>query len=503
MEVSMSLVISVSDSVPSDVDAVAFAVFSDLSSFSEHSIESVAATNRGFGGALAETMVSAEASGQLAIAVGLGAREKSLDAEDVRRIGAALAGAAKKCTSLAIELSGIASTQLSAVEVARALGEGAGLASYHFDRFKTEATKDRLERVIVVSSAPGLADAASAANAVVEVVSLCRDLVNTPAGDLSPSDFASIAEDVAARVGLGIEVFKKDKITEERLGGLLGVAAGSAQPPRFVRLSYEPEGVTNPPTVALVGKGITFDSGGLSIKPASSMMTMKDDMSGAAAVLSTMAACGRLGVKVRVLGYMPLTENMPGDAATRPGDILRIRNGKTIEVLNTDAEGRLVLADALSLAVEEQPDAIIDLATLTGACVVALGKEIAGLLGNDDALIAAVERAGAAAGEALWELPIPAGYHDHIDSDVADMKNIGATGQAGSLSAALLLQEFVGEVPWVHLDIAGPAFTEKNKHYVRKGGTGFGVRTLLALLDDYEPLGRGASGDAKGIRVLR
>jgi leucyl aminopeptidase len=233
------------------------------------------------------------------------------------------------------------------------------------------------------------------------------------------------------------------------------------------------------------------------------MMTMKDDMSGAAAVLSTMAACGRLGVKVRVIGYMPLTENMPGDAATRPGDILRIRNGKTIEVLNTDAEGRLVLADALSLAVEEAPDAIIDLATLTGACVVALGKEIAGVLGNDDELIAAVERAGALAGEALWELPVPSGYHDHIDSDIADMKNIGATGQAGSLSAALLLQEFVGEVPWVHLDIAGPAFAEKNKHYVRKGGTGFGVRTLLELLHSYQPLGRAVLGDAKGIKVLR
>ena len=499
----MSLVISVSESVPSDVDAVAFAVFSDLSSDSGRHVEQVAATNRGFSGALAETLVSAESSGQLAIAVGLGAREKSLDGEDLRRVGAALAGVAKKCTSLAVDLSGIASSQLTSDQVVRALGEGVGLASYHFDRFKSEASKDRLERVIIVAAEKGLDAAAGAANAVVEVVTLCRDLVNTPAGDLSPNDFASIAEDVAKRVGLGIEVYKKEKITEERLGGLLGVAAGSAQPPRFVRLSYEPEGVANPPTVALVGKGITFDSGGLSIKPAGSMMTMKDDMSGAAAVLSTMAACGRLGVKVRVIGYMPLTENMPGDAATRPGDVLRIRNGKTIEVLNTDAEGRLVLADALSLAVEEQPDAIIDLATLTGACVVALGKEIAGLLGNDDVLIAAVERAGEAAGEALWELPIPSGYHDHIDSDVADMKNIGATGQAGSLSAALLLQEFVADVPWVHLDIAGPAFAEKNKHYVRKGGTGFGVRTLLELLDSYEPLGRAASGDAKGIRVLR
>jgi leucyl aminopeptidase len=499
----MSLAISVSDSVPSDVDATAFGVFSDLTSAGAQNVESVSAKNRGFGGGLAETLVSADPSGHLVIAVGFGARDGSLDGEDVRRIGAAVASAAKKCVSVAIEVDGIGSSQLSGDAIVRALGEGAGLAAYHFDRFKSEATKDRLERLVLVSAARGAEEAVAAASAVVEVVSLCRDLVNTPAGDLSPSDFASIAEDIAGRVGLGIEVFKEDKISEERLGGLLGVAAGSAEPPRFVRLSYEPEGVLDPPTVALVGKGITFDSGGLSIKPAGSMMTMKDDMSGAAAVLSTMAACGRLGVKVRVIGYMPLTENMPGDAATRPGDILRIRNGKTIEVLNTDAEGRLVLADALSLAVEEAPDAIIDLATLTGACVVALGKEIAGVLGNDDELIAAVERAGALAGEALWELPVPSGYHDHIDSDIADMKNIGATGQAGSLSAALLLQEFVGEVPWVHLDIAGPAFAEKNKHYVRKGGTGFGVRTLLELLHSYQPLGRAVLGDAKGIKVLR
>jgi len=383
------------------------------------------------------------------------------------------------------------------------VAEGIGLASYRFDRFKSEATKDRLERAVLVSRADSAAEGIAQAAAVVEVVGLCRDLVNTPAGDLSPKDFARIAKEVAESTGLGIEVLKLDKIRAERLGGLLGVAAGSAEPPRFVRLAYVPEDVTDPVTVALVGKGITFDSGGLSIKPANSMMAMKDDMSGAAAVLSTMAACGRLGVQVRVLGYLPLTENMPGDAATRPGDVLRIRNGKTIEVLNTDAEGRLVLADALSLAVEDAPDAIIDLATLTGACVVALGKEIAGILGNDDELIAAVERAGESVGEALWELPVPAGYREHIDSDVADMKNIGANGQAGSLSAALLLQEFVGEVPWVHLDIAGPAFSDKNKHYVRKGGTGFGVRTLLELLSNYQPLGRAVQGAAKGIRVLR
>jgi leucyl aminopeptidase len=199
---------------------------------------------------------------------------------------------------------------------------------------------------------------------------------------------------------------------------------------------------------------------------------------------------------------MPLTENMPSGTATKPGDVLKIRNGKTIEVLNTDAEGRLVLADALSLASEAKPDAIIDLATLTGACIVALGSNIAGVLGNDDGLIAQVLAAGRRAGEALWPLPLPLGYHSHIESEIADMKNIGATGQAGSISAALLLERFVGDVPWAHLDIAGPARSEEDRGLVRKGGTGFGVRTLISLLESYEPSGGVVREKAEGITVL-
>ena len=502
MEEEMTITISVAETVPTEVGASAFAVFADLSVPSGRVLSS-GAEARGFSGAIAETLVESDPSGRLLIAVGIGARDRVLDREDLRRIGAAVAVAAKRSLSLAIDVTGLAVRGLGIADVVRAVGEGAGLASYNFDTFKSEPTKDRLARVLLVTTDEGAEVGAAQASAVVQAVALCRDLVNTPAGDLSPRAFAKVAARVAEEAGLGIEVFKASRIRQERMGGLLGVAAGSAEPPRFVRLSYVPEGADDAPTVALVGKGITFDSGGLSIKPANSMMTMKDDMSGAAAVLATMSACASLAVKVHVIGYMPLTENMPGDAATRPGDVLRVRNGKTIEVLNTDAEGRLVLADALSLAVEASPDAIIDLATLTGACVVALGKEIAGLLGNDDDLIAAVEGASVRAGEPLWQLPIPSGYRDHIESDVADMKNIGATGQAGSLSAALLLQEFVSTVPWVHLDIAGPAFSEKQKHYVKKGGTGFGVRTLLELLSDYTALGRPASGEAKGIRVLR
>ena len=236
--------------------------------------------------------------------------------------------------------------------------------------------------------------------------------------------------------------------------------------------------------MVLVGKGITFDSGGLSIKSVDGMMTMKTDMSGAAAVLATMSALRDLQVDVRVVGIMPTTENMPGGRAIKPGDVLRARNGKTIEVLNTDAEGRLVLADGLSLAAEERPDAIVDVATLTGACVVALGRQIAGLMGNDDRLVARVKDASERSGEQVWHLPLPDDYRRQIDSEVADIKNVGSSGQAGALAAGLFLREFVGQVPWAHLDIAGPAFAESAPPapYLPSGGTGFGVRTLLRYL---------------------
>ena len=286
--------------------------------------------------------------------------------------------------------------------------------------------------------------------------------------------------------GVSVEVWDEERIVAERLGGLLGVARGSAQPPRLVRVEYQPadpvEVDGRVPHLVLVGKGITFDSGGLSLKTASGMETMKTDMGGAAAVMCAVDAAVAMGARIRISAIAPLTENMPGGSATKPGDVLTTRNGKTIEVLNTDAEGRLVLADGLALAVEADPDAIVDVATLTGAAVVALGKEIAGLLGNDDILIGQVRAAGERVGEALWPLPLPDDYRSHIESEIADMRNVGRPGQAGATSAAMLLREFVGEVPWAHLDIAGPARSDENQRYLSKGGTGFGVRTLVALI---------------------
>jgi len=374
---------------------------------------------------------------------------------------------------------------------AAAVAEGAALAVYRYDEFRTGESPGQPNVLVIAAAAAGDAaglDAGIARGArIAESVCVARDLVNEPPSSLTPARFAEFfAERMAAVPGLSVEVWDEERIVAERLGGLLGVARGSVVPPRMVRVDYHPadpiEVDGRVPHLALVGKGITFDSGGLSLKTAGGMETMKTDMGGAAAVLCAVDAAAALGSRIRITALAPLTENMPSGSATKPGDVLTARNGKTIEVLNTDAEGRLVLADGLSLAVESGADAIVDLATLTGAAVVALGKEIAGLLGNDGALIGQVQAAGERAGEPLWPLPLPDDYRTHIDSEIADMRNVGRPGQAGTISAALLLREFVGTVPWAHLDIAGPSRSDENHRYLAKGGTGFGVRTLVALV---------------------
>ncbi len=269
------------------------------------------------------------------------------------------------------------------------------------------------------------------------------------------------------------------------MGGLLGVNRGSQQPPRFIELCYAPEGARL--SLALVGKGITFDSGGLSLKTAAGMTNMKDDMGGAAAILGAMSAISAVAPKVKVTAYIPSTDNMTGGDATRVGDVLRARNGKTIEVLNTDAEGRLILADGLAMASEAKPDAIIDMATLTGAVEVALGGKVAGLLGSNGAWVDQVRDAAARTGERVWELPMIDDYRPHLDSEVADIKNIGKVGQAGTIVAALFLREFVAEgIPWAHVDIAGTAWTETDDVETTRGATGYGVRLLLELARTFK-----------------
>ncbi|HEY5026400.1 MAG TPA: leucyl aminopeptidase [Acidimicrobiales bacterium] len=415
-------------------------------------------------------------------------------ASALRRGAAALVRAGGKSGAAVLILpASLAEGVGSGRAAVQAVVEGAVLAAYRFVSHKSDGEGGGVERFVVAGAGLDAAEAAEGARrggVVADAVGLARDLVNEPPSSLTPTRFAEAAEDHAAgRAGVTVEIWDEQRIVDERLGGLLGVARGSAEPPRLLKISYEPRDPLTVdgrvPHVILVGKGITFDSGGLSLKTPDGMTTMKTDMSGAAAVLAAVSACGELGVRVRVTAIAPTTENMPGGRATKPGDVLTIRNGRTIEVLNTDAEGRLVLADGLSLAAELEPDAIIDLATLTGACVVALGMSIAGVFGSDDTLIGRVRAASDRAGEGTWTLPLPEEYKSHIDSEIADMKNVGKGGQAGAISAALLLAEFVGDVPWVHLDIAGPARSDEDNGILTKGGTGFGVRTLLELLENY------------------
>jgi len=350
---------------------------------------------------------------------------------------------------------------------------------------KSEPARHPFETLLVVApdgtlGESGVAEAVRRGVVVGESVNLARDLVNTPPAEKTPTLLAARARDVATEGGIGVEVWDRERAAAERFGGLLGVAAGSDEPPAFLTLDLRRGG--DSPTLALVGKGVTFDSGGLSLKPSASMEDMKSDMTGAAVVLATMSAVARLGLAVNLRGYLVLTENMTGGKALKLGDVLTMRNGKTVEVLNTDAEGRLILADALSYAAESRPDRLLDLATLTGACVVALGTKVAGLFANDDAFARDLAAACLATGERAWRLPLDADYKEQIKSTVADLKNVGERW-GGAVTAAKFLQEFVGEGAWIHLDIAGPSWSDSDSATRDAGGTGCFVRTLVTLIE--------------------
>jgi leucyl aminopeptidase len=371
-------------------------------------------------------------------------------------------------------------------EVLAAAAEGFLLAGYRFDRYRAERNGTRAERLTLVGEAvprPGEMRALiDGVTAVATQVAAARDLVNEPPSVATPTFLADHARALAkATPGLEVEVWDPKRIAKEKLTGLLAVARGSHEEPRFITLRYAGEGAGR--RIALIGKGITFDSGGLSLKPAKSMETMKYDMAGGAAVLGAVAAAAALRLRVDVTAYVPATDNLPGQRAQKPGDVIRFANGKTVEVLNTDAEGRLILADALILASRSKPDAIIDLATLTGAARVALGTLYAGLLGNDQALADGLLAASRRSGEPLWQLPLVREYRDDLRSPIADLKNVGGGGEGGTIVAALFLEEFVASgVPWAHLDIAGPAFAEKDLPHASRGATGYGVRLLVEYL---------------------
>ncbi|MDE0187510.1 MAG: leucyl aminopeptidase [bacterium] len=393
------------------------------------------------------------------------------DHETVRRASAVAYRAAPRTESLVTTLH-----QVSTPGALAATVEGALLAGYRYENYRSEKSDRPLAEVRLAAPLPSdWADTAERARIVAEAVAHVRDWVNQTGLDQGPADLAASMSEVATKAGMTVEVWDEKKLEEEGMGGILSVGRGSHRPPRLVRLVGPGEG----PKLTLVGKGITFDTGGLSLKSPTMMENMKTDMAGAAAAAAAGAAISRLGLGVRVEVLAALAENMPGGRASRPGDVFRARNGKTVEVMNTDAEGRLVLSDALSLGVEGSPDLMVDLATLTGACKIALGLEIAGLFGTEDARTA-VGEAAEAAGEKVWPLPLPPEYRKLLDSPVADMKNTG--GQWGSaITAALVLKEFTGDVPWAHLDVAGPARSAKKEHYISEGGTGFGVRTLVEL----------------------
>lgn len=477
----MTVTFSVLRSAPSNADLVVLGVYSDADADKPNDLDWSAIEARGFERKHGQfTIVGQQGKGKTLLALlGLGERAK-LDATAMRKAGAALAKAARKHKTIATPMFDDLPSTLDGVAAAQAFAEGVVLGLYGFERYKSESKPAAVERVVAVSNQRNLAPALHLGAQIGQAVNFARDLVNEPGGTLTPREMAARGGAASKKAGLKVTVHDEAAIKRLRLGGLLGVNRGSTQPPRFVQIEYKPAGRPKG-TLAFVGKGLTFDSGGLSIKTAQGMMTMKCDKAGAAAVFGAMSALPLVKPKCRVLAFIPITDNMLGGDATRPGDVLKIRNGKTVEVLNTDAEGRLILADALSLASEAKPDAIVDLATLTGACMIALGPSIAGLMGNSDSFSAEVQAVADSAGERMWRLPLPSDYKKQIESGVADLKNMGGP-YGGSITAGLFLQEFVASgIDWVHLDIAAPAFLEAEDGEHPKGGTGFGVRTLIEL----------------------
>lgn len=468
-----------------DIEAVVVAVFSDRMDDDGSGLDWAFLAAIGFSGEVGETATVRDDDGTPVVVVGLGAFAE-VSTVEIRRAAGAAARSARRYGRIGLRLLDyFEDGELDVRAVAQAVAEGFVLGSYSFDSWRSESEPSLIEEVLVDGKGgKRVKDALDRGVVVGEATSLARDLVNEPGGSLTPRAFVERILEACDGPATRVTVLDQVDIEAARLGGLLGVNRGSTEPPRFVEISYAPEGAKS--SLALVGKGITFDSGGLSLKPSEGMRTMKCDMGGAAAVVGAMSVLGTLAPRVNVTAYLPLTDNMPGPDAMRVGDVLTIRDGTTVEVLNTDAEGRLVLADALSRATEDEPDAIVDLATLTGACVVALGNDMAGLMGHHEGFLETVRAAGERAGESIWTLPLPDSLKESLESPIADLKNISGDRAAGTLVAGLFLENFVGEgIPWAHLDIAGPAFTDSGDHLRSKGGTGFGVATLIELVTNF------------------
>ena len=424
------------------------------------------------------------------LVVGLG-KQKKLSLEQVRQFAGTAAKALRSRGFKRMALPMISGQPIGSPEVAaQALAEGALLGLYRYDKLRQLPKHEKSRRIdaitLVVERAGDVAAATRAADkaeAVAEAVSLARDWINGPSNIVTPTFLANQARAIARQARCSCTVIPFARLRRLGFGGIVGVAQGSAHPAQFIVLDYRPARAKK--TFALCGKGITFDSGGISIKPAAKMEQMKYDMSGAAAVLATIKAAAALKLPARVVGIVAATENLPSGTAQKPGDVLKTLSGKTVEVINTDAEGRLVLADCLHYAKRYKPDCVVDLATLTGACVVALGQEAIGLMTKDERLAARLNQAGKTTHERVWRLPLWDEYRPLLKSDIADIKNVTDTGQAGTITAGKFLEEFAEGLPWAHLDIAGTAWADKDRPYVPKGAVAVGIRLLIELMEKW------------------
>ncbi len=419
------------------------------------------------------------------VVAGLG-KEKELDISRIRGVSAEACRLLRKAgvQRVATIAHGAGLGGIDAQKSSQAVTEGSILGLYTFHKHQTKGPEHKeIEELLIVErdegKLPDMERGCATGRIMAQATNLARDMANEPANCMTPSDMAEMARGIARDWGLECQILEKGDMEQQGMGALLGVSQGSAQPPKLIVLSYR-GGDPSKSALGLVGKGVTFDSGGISIKPSEGMGDMKGDMAGGAAVIAAMRAIGELKPKINVTAVIPATENLPSGTALKPGDILRAMNGKSIEVMNTDAEGRLILADALSYARKLELSPLIDVATLTGACHIALGDFCTGAFGNDQQLVKRVIEAGEEAGERIWQMPMYEEYKEQNKSDVADIKNTG-NRWGGAITAAQFLAEFAGETPWVHLDIAGTSRTEKERAFLVKGATGVGVRTLVNL----------------------
>ena len=471
--------------------------------------------DQALGGSLAELSRSGEFQGKLnqtvllhtqgripskrVLLVGLGKR-KDARLDSLRQ---AMGSAVKRVrqagvTSFSAPLQSLALSGISRLDLAQAMVEGAILGAYRFTAYRSTSDEDakELQQMTLLpsngDSMDDLREGAERGRIVAEAAAYVRDLCNHPANVITPSRLAMEAKTIAKERGVQVTVLERREMEKLGMGALLGVARGSHEPPKFIILEYQGQGrgtsgrggrKGNGRPIVLVGKTITFDTGGISLKPADNMEQMKADMTGGAEVLAAVRAAARLRLPLHLVGILPATENMPGGNAMKPGDIVKTLSGKTVEVQNTDAEGRLILADGLAYAARYQPAALVDIDTLTGACAVALGQFAIGMLGNNPDLKQRIQQAGEKSGERVWEMPLWEDYFEQLKSDVADMRNIGGRG-AGAITAALFLSRFAGDTPWVHLDIASTDWSDRERAYIPKGPTGIGARLLIQYLVD-------------------